>query len=118
MQVKIVADENINFNIIKRLRTDGFCVYSILENNGGADDETVISIAKQEKAILLTEDSDFGEWVFAHGIKDICVIFMRYRYSEIELITKQLLQLLKNKKYNFENSFFVLTPTKVRIRNI
>ncbi len=81
-------------------------------------DETVISIAKEEKAILLTEDSDFGEWVFAHGIKDICVIFMRYHYSEVELITKHLLKLLQNEKYNFENSFFVLTTTKVRIRNI
>ena len=93
-------------------------VYSILENNGGIDDEAVISITKEKGAILLTEDSDFGEWVFAHNIKNICIIFMRYHYREVDIITKNLLHLLQDKKYNFENSFFVLTPTKIRIRKI
>ncbi len=119
MQVKcIVADENINFNIIKKLRDEGFNVCSIMEDHGGIDDEAVITLTKEKKAILLTEDSDFGEWVFAHGIKNICVVYMRYHHSEVDVIIHNLLQLLQTKKYNFKNSFFVLTPKKMRIRSI
>ncbi|MDQ1340500.1 MAG: hypothetical protein QG567_1657 [Campylobacterota bacterium] len=76
MQAKIiVADENINFKIIKKLRESGFDVYSIMEECGGINDEDVIDVAKEKRAILLTEDSDFGEWVFAHGIK-ISALFL------------------------------------------
>ena len=114
----IVADENINFNIIKKLNDEGYNIYSIMKNHSGIDDESVIAITKERKAILLTEDSDFGEWVFAHGIKDICVIFMRYHYSEEELISSNLLKLLNNKKYTIKNNFFVLTPKKLRVRHI
>ena len=119
MQVKsIIADENINFSIIKKLRLEGFDVLSIMEDYSGIADEEVITLAKEKKAVLLTEDSDFGEWVFAHGVDSICIIYMRYHHTEVGTITTNLLNLLENKKYNFQSSFFVLTPKKLRVRNI
>ena len=119
MQAKsIIADENINFSIIEKLRDEGFSVFSIMEECGGISDEAVITLSKEKQAILLTEDSDFGEWVFAHGVDSICIIYMRYHYKEVKTMTTNLLNLLQNKKYNFQNSFFVLTPKKLRVRSI
>lgn len=33
------------------------------------DDDKIIELAKSQKNILITEDKDFGESVFAHQIK-------------------------------------------------
>lgn len=115
---EIVADENVNFTLIKNLRAEGYAVYSIMEEDSGIDDEAVISIVKKRDAILLTEDSDFGEWVFAHGIQNICIIFMRYHHSDVTVISKNLLSLLQSKEHTFSDNFFVLTSKKLRVRHI
>ena len=66
MQLKILADENVDYQIIKNLRNKGFNVISILENYRGTPDKEVLNLAMNKEALLLTEDKDFGEWIFAH----------------------------------------------------
>jgi len=113
----IVADECVNFNIIRKLRDNGFEVYSILESNSGSSDEKVIAIAKEKKAILLTEDSDFGEWVFAHKIKDISVVFLRYSSSDLAFFSQTIINIFSRKEALY-GKFIVLTHKKIRIREI
>jgi len=43
----------------------GLHVVSISEFMAGADDETVIDFARSERRLLVTEDKDFGQLVFA-----------------------------------------------------
>ena len=74
----ILADEGLNGNIVKELRKLGIEVDWILEVSPGIKDEQVIKRAKEHKKILITEDKDFGEWVFAHKIKGLSIIFLRY----------------------------------------
>jgi predicted nuclease of predicted toxin-antitoxin system len=62
---KILADENVDFRIVTTLKNKTFDVISVLREYQGVSDEDVIGIAKRFNAILLTEDSDFGHWVFA-----------------------------------------------------
>lgn len=113
----ILADENIHGFIIKTLRKEGFEVISVKEDNSGIKDEAVIDIALQKNYILLTEDNDFGEWVFAHHIKDLSVIFLRYTFTEFEEIAHTLTQLLKTKV--LERPFFAtITTKKIRMRNL
>ncbi len=50
-------------------------VYSIGENNAGISDEQVISLSGNPPRIILTEDKDFGEWVYAHKIPNISNFF-------------------------------------------
>ncbi len=45
----------------------------------GISDKEVLNLAREFNAILITEDSDFGEWVFAHREKITGVIFLRYK---------------------------------------
>lgn len=62
--MKIVADENVAYRVIKALRIKGFEVISISEDNPSITDDNVLQYAYEQKAILLTEDSDFGELIF------------------------------------------------------
>ena len=79
MPLEFIADENIHFQIIKTLREAGFGVYSITEKASGITDKEVIEAAVNKNSIILTEDSDFGEWVFAHREKTRGVIYLRYK---------------------------------------
>lgn len=113
----ILADENIHYFIIKTLRDAGFTVISVSEISKGIKDEKVIEWAIKNNYLLLTEDKDFGEWVFAHHVKNLSVIFLRYPFQEYFIIANTLVHLLKNQALK-QPVFVTLTPKKVRIRQL
>lgn len=113
----ILADENIHGFIIKTLREAGFEVVSIGQTASGIKDENVIQLAQQYNYLLLTEDKDFGEWVFAHHLKDLSVLFLRYSFNEYREIAQTLVNLLKTQ--TLERPFFAtITTKKIRIRRL
>lgn len=113
----ILADENIPFEITKALREQGFEVTSIYETARGISDEQVIEIALKYDYLLLTEDRDFGEWVFAHHAKGLSVLFLRYSFDELHDITHALIYLLKTQTP--ERPFFAtITAKKIRVRQL
>ncbi|WP_409049693.1 DUF5615 family PIN-like protein [Runella sp. MFBS21] len=62
----ILADENIDHSLIESIRQSGIEVYSIYELQRGTSDFSIIELSKKPPRIILTEDKDFGKWVFAH----------------------------------------------------
>ena len=66
----ILADENLNARFIDDLREEGYPVLSVYAKFRGYFDTSVVSLAMQEKAVLITEDKDCGELVVAHKIAD------------------------------------------------
>ena len=118
MPLEFIADENIHFQIIKTLREAGFGVYSITEKASGITDKEVIEAAVNKNSIILTEDSDFGEWVFAHGEKTRGVIYLRYKSWELFEIIPAIIKTLNKHGASLFNKFTVITPKKIRIRNI
>jgi predicted nuclease of predicted toxin-antitoxin system len=64
--------------VVIDLRLAGYDVVSITEKMAGADDETVIDFARSERRLLLTEDKDFGQLVFAAAKQNSGVILIRY----------------------------------------
>lgn len=113
----ILADENIQFEIIKSLREQGFAVTSIYESARGVKDEQVIEMALQYDYLLLTEDKDFGEWVFAHHTKGLSVLFLRYSLDELQKIIQVLIYLLKTRIPD-RPFFATITPQKIRVRQL
>src|ERR1700760_3924775 len=99
----ILADENIPFEITKSLRDAGFDVDSVYELARGIEDEQVIELALKYDYLLLTEDKDFGEWVFAHHTKGLTVLFLRYSFDEQPAIIHALIYFLKTQ--TFERPF-------------
>jgi predicted nuclease of predicted toxin-antitoxin system len=112
----LLADENIHSAIILALRKAGFEVVSVRESMAGASDREVLVKAREISAILITEDSDFGELVFSHGIPAIGVIYLRYQWAEIETMIEAVLTLVSSRPLT--GSFFAITPTKIRERKL
>ncbi len=114
----ILADENISQLLIDFLIEHKINVLSIRKIAQGVTDEEVIAISLKEDRIILTEDKDFGEWVFAHGESRISVIFLRYALQDFSQICFALLAVIKNSEINLRGTFTTITPNKVRVRKI
>lgn len=118
MRHKIIVDESVDFRIINKLRNENYNIISILEEYRSISDKEVLAIAEEQEAVLLTEDSDFGEWVFSHKKKGFGVIFLRYKHHDFEKILNSLLLVLNKYKDTLFNKFAVIKTTKIRIREI
>ena len=118
MKLNLLADEDVNYNIIRELRQHSFEIASILEDYRSAVDEEVLRISEDTKSILITEDKDFGEWVFAHKAKVNGVIFLRYDPKDLIKITESLIKVLSSYGTKLYGKFVVITPKKIRIREI
>ncbi|MEO8148512.1 MAG: DUF5615 family PIN-like protein [Bacteroidia bacterium] len=57
--MKIIADESVDFGIIKSLRQKGYDVEAVIKTNSGAPDERLIEIANEKNALVLTEDKGY-----------------------------------------------------------
>ena len=64
--IRFLADESCDFCIVRELRSNGYDVLAVSEEFASASHLLVLRRAVDEKRILLTEDKDFGEWIFAH----------------------------------------------------
>lgn len=63
----MLADENIDQRLIAALQAAGHSVVSVYESHRGLSDEAIINLSRNPPRIILTEDKDFGEWVFAQA---------------------------------------------------
>ncbi len=118
MALKLLADECVDFRIIQNLREEGFDVISVLQDYRGIKDKEILNLAKQLNAIIITEDSDFGEWIFSHKEKTTGVIFLRYSPQRVNDISSALIRILKKYASELYSKFTVVTVNKVRIRDM
>ena len=114
----ILADENLNTQFTKDLRELGYTVLSVQEQFNGITDPSVITLALQEKAILITEDKDFGELVFAHKIAKLTIVFLRYQKPELILVRQLLLQVVAEYSEKEGNFFVTIARGKIRITEL
>ncbi len=76
-----LADESCDFAVVYALRKAKHDVLAVAEITPRAADSEVIKLALRQKRILLTEDKDFGQLVYAHGQRSLGVIFLRFPVS-------------------------------------
>ncbi|MEO5350984.1 MAG: DUF5615 family PIN-like protein [Magnetococcus sp. YQC-3] len=118
MKLNLLTDECIDYRIIEYLRKNKYKVISIFEEHRSVSDKEVLEIAKKNNCILLTEDKDFGEWVFSFKETKVSVILLRYHTSMIDEIKKSILNIIDKYKNKLYGKFVVVTVKKVRIRKI
>src|SRR5947209_11009542 len=75
--MKIVADEGIEKPIVIKLRAEGHHVIHIAEVAPRSTDLKILQFAKQEEALLITYDKDFGDLVFLLGHQAHGVVLLR-----------------------------------------
>lgn len=116
--MKFIADENLDWQIVERLRQDDHLVWYVAEMEPGISDDVVLDLANQEEAILLTSDKDFGELVFR--LRRIASGVVLIRLAGLSIIRKAEIIANAINQHNAEllGAFTVITPIAIRIRKL
>ena len=114
--MKIVADENIDFELIRRLRTSNFNVISIAEMSSGISDLEVLKIANDLKALLITEDTDFGDLTTKKGQQHSGVLLLRVSHLPRSERLDISFDIINPNYLNLLNEFSVYSNQRLRKR--
>ncbi len=113
--MRFLADESCDFAVVYALRKAKHDVLAVAEITPRAADSDVIRLARKQKRILLTEDKDFGQLVYASGQKALGVVFLRFPVSARDIIANDIVMLVEEQKEKLFGSFVVVQPGKIRI---
>ena len=113
--MRLLADESCDFSVVRSLRAAGHDVLAVSEVALGATDEEVMALASREKRILLTEDKDFGQLVFAAAQSASGVIFIRYPVTARSTLPNVVLDLVGKEQDRLYGAFAVLQPGRIRV---
>lgn len=110
-----LADESCDFAVVRALRSIGYDVTAICELAPRTQDPEVIALAARERRVLLTEDKDFGQLVYAELRESSGVILIRFPTSEREALPTAILETVRELGDRLTGIFVVLTPRRIRI---
>lgn len=114
----LLADESVDFRIVKALRSNGYQIETILEISPGISDDQVLKIANEKSAVIITSDKDFGELTFRQKKSNFGIILLRFPNEVIE--EQMEVTQLAFEKFGVElpYKFTVVTSKKIRIRKL
>ncbi|HEV7379114.1 MAG TPA: DUF5615 family PIN-like protein [Dyadobacter sp.] len=114
--MRILADENIDYPVVRKLREKGFEVFSIMDMHQGENDDFVLSVANKLGCILLTNDKDFGDLIIRRQLPHKGVILLRLSSHDLTEIADIVTTVLNKYKEEIVNKFTLVSDTKIRIR--
>jgi len=114
--MRFLADESCDFAVVQALRREGHRVTAIVEISPRAPDERVIALARRSRSLLLTEDKDFGQLVFAQRRRSAGVMLIRYPAWARGRLADAVLALIRRHGRDLHGRFTVLQPGRARIR--
>ena len=113
-----LADESLDRQIVDRLRDDGHTVLYVADMDPGISDETVLSLANEKEAVLLTADRDFGEMIFRQKKISKGIILVRLAGLTPTSKANNVSSAIEKHLEEVQNAFAVITPSAIRIRKI
>jgi predicted nuclease of predicted toxin-antitoxin system len=113
--MNFMADESCAGPVIRALRDAGHDVVAIAEVARGATDEQVLEHALNEKRVLITEDRDFGELVYARGRSSAGVILVRFHSRARQAKPATVVEAIAKLSSRLQDAFAVVEPGRVRI---
>jgi predicted nuclease of predicted toxin-antitoxin system len=113
--MRFLADESCDFAVVRALRAAGHAVTVVGEVAPGASDEKVIATAVREGAVLLTEDKDFGQLVFAERRATGGVLFIRFPAAFRAELPRVVCHLVEQRGEKLVGSFVVIQPGRIRV---
>ena len=112
--MRFLADESCDFAVVRTLRSAGHDVLAIAEVSPRIGDEEVLKQARDEKRVLLTEDTDFGELVYAEGLGSSGVILFRFPSTARRAMAEAALDVTNRIGEELSARFTVVQPGRVR----
>lgn len=114
--MRFLADESCDFAVVRAIRAAGYDVLAVVEVASRSSDEDVLALAAREDRILLTEDKDFGQLVYANKQPSGGVIFIRFPATARGTLSKTVLDLIRERGAQLAGDFVVLRPGRIRKR--
>lgn len=118
MATRFLADESCDFAAVRALRGAAFEVVAVVEHSPGATDEQVIALSVEHERVLLTEDKDFGQLVFAANRKTAGVILIRFPAGARETLGARIVETVKREENRLAGAFVVLQPGRTRVTRL
>lgn len=116
--LRLLIDESVDYRITDYLDDSKWRWSTIVKDSPGISDKEVLQRAHKTESILVTEDSDFGEWIFVHHYQSIEVIFLRYHTTELQKVGKTLHRVVEKYGEDLYQKYVVVTANKIRIREL
>jgi predicted nuclease of predicted toxin-antitoxin system len=115
--MQFLDDESCDFAFVNALRDAGHDVLVVGQITPRADDSVVIRLALEQNRVLLTEDKDFGQLVFASGEQSSGVVLFRYPVAARDTVVRHFLEVVREKGEQLHQFFTVVEPGKVRFKS-
>ena len=112
--MRFLADESCDFSVVRALRSADHDVVAIAEVSPREEDDAVMERAARGGRILLTEDKDFGQLVYAKLQKTGGVIFIRFPARVRRSLPATVVEVVRRRGQRLIGSFTVLQPGRVR----
>ena len=113
--MRLLADESCDFSVVRALRGAGHDVIAVVELFPSLDDSLILDLALREQRVLLTEDKDFGQLVYANAQPSSGVIFIRYPANLRTTLPNTVVTFIEKAEAQLTGSFVVLSPGRIRI---
>ncbi|TVQ94202.1 MAG: hypothetical protein EA397_02620 [Deltaproteobacteria bacterium] len=112
----VLADENVHQGIALRLLGAGHDVVRIGELSPSITDDEVLELAVARRALLITNDTDFGELVFMRGARHAGVLLLRLGDMPFDEQADLVVHALGEHGADLQSAFSVLGRTRLRVR--
>jgi len=113
--VEFLADESCDFAAVRALRADGYDVAAVAEIACGAPDDVVLELARSGNYILLTEDKDFGQLVYADQQATGGVILIRFPARARQSLGATVVAAVRVLGERLRGRFVVIQPGRARL---
>jgi predicted nuclease of predicted toxin-antitoxin system len=113
--ISFLADVNIEKPIVDYLVGRGYDVKWVPDYDCEMSDEALLTIANDDRRLLLTNDKDFGELIYLQKKLSSGVVLLRVKGQDVELKVALIMKLLDNHRDKLMNQFTVITKKKIRI---
>ncbi len=111
-----LADECVDAAVVMELRRLGHDVAYVAEQSSGLTDPEVLTKARQEDRLLLTEDKDFGDLVFRSQLAAPGVILLRLAQEDRLLKSSRLSAAIEQFGSGLAGRYIVVEITRMRSR--
>ncbi|MBI5471221.1 MAG: DUF5615 family PIN-like protein [Ignavibacteriae bacterium] len=113
--LRFLADESCDFAVVRALREDGYDVLAVSEIMRRSDDRELILSADDEGRVLLTEDKDFGWWVYVSSENSPGVILIRFPGNLRSTLAQSVRNVVRDQGTKLLGMFVVVQPGMTRI---
>jgi predicted nuclease of predicted toxin-antitoxin system len=112
-----LAGKSCDFAVIRALRVAGYDVQAVAELLRGSTDQAVLALASAGQRVLLTEDKDFGELVFA-GAPASGVLLIRFLSDARSHLVDSIMEVIAEHGERLMELFLVVTPAGMRLSRL